>query len=160
MKKAAIVIAVLLAGFLIRSNLSMKPTSIEKYLQEFSLKSAQNPPEACEMVDDKIDVSIRQETPTGTWEVEGGKDELCGFMEQGRAAMVLLQGNMNWHYENVKVKSSFPWQSAKVSYDEISTVSAAKIGTVSTKMHYDLQVKRSLFGGIKVTKLKAMGGSQ
>lgn len=64
----------------------MKPASIEKYLQELSLKSRKIP-EACEMVDDKIDVSIRQETPTGTWEVEGGKDELCGFMEQGRATI-------------------------------------------------------------------------
>lgn len=159
MKKAfIIIIAVLLVGLLIRNNMGMKPASMEKYLQELSLKSAQNPAEACEMVDKKIDVSIRQETPTGTWEVEGGKNELCGFMEQSRAAMILLQGNLTWRYENVKVKSRFPWYSAQVSYDEISTVSAAKIGSINSKMHYELKVKRSLFGRLVITQLKATGG--
>lgn len=159
MKKAFIIIAILLAGLLIRNHWSMKPASVEKYLQEFSMKSIQNPQEACEMLDDKVKVSISQNTPEGVVEVKGGKTELCGFMEQSRAAIVMLQGNLDWHYENVQVKSRFPWQSAKVSYDEISSLSAAKIGTIKTKMNYELQVKRSLFGGLVVTRLKATGGA-
>lgn len=131
---------------------------VEKYIHNFSMLSNQDAAKACELVDDKVDVSLTQELPTSTWEVEGGKDELCGFMKQGIAAMTVLQGNITWRFENMQVKSSFPWQSVKVSYDEIATISAAQMGTIHTKMHYDLQLKRKLTGGLVVTKVHASGG--
>ena len=131
---------------------------IEKFLVEHNTLAMNDPVAACDNYSDKVEVMINHEIADGTWEVEGGKDELCGYLKQSQAALVLLQAETSGHFENMEVISSFPWRKAHANYDEINNVSMGTIGTISSTTHDDIEIKRTLTG-LEIISFTSVGGS-
>lgn len=152
--KLLIVIIVIYMG---QSYYLMSPSHVEIFIINNNALAMQDPVKACDNYTDDVATSIYFEMPTGHWEVEGGKDELCGYIRQGQAAMVVTQGSISSTLENVKVLSSFPWQTATAEYDELSTTSMGKTGDFHSSSHDIVTLKRTLTG-LKITQITAKGG--
>lgn len=131
---------------------------VEKFLVEHNTLAMNDPIAACDNYSDKVAVTINHKTADGTWEVEGGKNELCGYLKQSQAALVVTQASTSGHFENMDVISSFPWRKAHVSYDEINNVSMGAIGAISSTTHDDIEIKRTLTG-LEIISFTSMGGS-
>lgn len=116
---------------------------VEKFLADNSTLAMNDPVAACDNYSNDVTVMINHHTPQGTWEVEGGKDELCGYMKQSQAALVVMQASTSGYFDNVSVDTSFPWQSARASFDEISNVKMGALGSISSKTHEILSIKRN-----------------
>lgn len=83
-----------------------------------------------------------------TWEVEGGKDELCGYLKQVTAAFTVLQAHVETSADNFKIQSKgFPWLDTKVSYTEHTTISAGQyFPTITSSSEEELVITRTLTG--------------
>lgn len=131
------------------------PSHVEDFLNHHNALALQDVNKACEDFSDNIEGSLYHDTPAGHWEVEGGKNELCGYMRQSQATMVVTQGNINVHFENMQVKRGFPWQKATAEYDEISDVTMGKL-TMHGKTHDKFDIKRTLTG-LQIIKVNSIG---
>lgn len=151
----------LIAGvvlYLGQSYYLLSSAHVEKFLVEHNTLAMNDPIAACDNYSDKVAVTINHKTADGTWEVEGGKNELCGYLKQSQAALVVTQASTSGHFENMDVISSFPWRKAHVSYDEINNVSMGTIGAISSTTHDDIEIKRTLTG-LEIISFTSMGGS-
>lgn len=130
---------------------------VEKFLAEHNALAMNDPVAACDHYSDDVDVFINHDTGNGNWEVEGGKDEICGYMKQSQAALTVLQANTSGHFENLKVTTGFPWHTARASYDEINTVQMRSMGSLTSKTREDIQIKRTLTG-LQIISVNSTGG--
>lgn len=150
-------LAVVAVLFMLQSYYLMSSSHVEKFIFDNNALAMQDPVKACDNYTDDVQASIYYDMPTGHWEVEGGKDELCGYIRQGQAAMVVTQGSMSAMLENIKVTTNFPWQTATAEYDELSTASMGQAGSFNSKSHDSIAIKRTLTG-LKITKITSTGG--
>ncbi|WP_201595257.1 hypothetical protein [Psychrobacter vallis] len=135
----------------------LSSSHVEKFLFDHNTLAMNDPVAACGNYSNDVMVMINHTTPEGTWEVEGGKDEMCGYMRQAQAALVVMQANTSGHFENMLVNTSFPWQNARTSYDEISNVRMGSMGSISSKTHDTLEIKRTLTG-LEIVSVTSTGG--
>lgn len=150
-------LAIMAVLFMGQSYYLTSANHVEKFIAENNALAMQDPVKACDNYTDDVEASIYYDMPIGHWEVEGGKDELCGYIRQGQAAMVVTQGSMSASLANVKVTTRFPWLTAIAEYDESSTTSMGKAGTFNSKSHDVIELKRTLTG-LKIRKITAKGG--
>lgn len=151
----------LIAGvvlYLGQSYYLLSSAHVEKFLVEHNTLAMNDPVAACDNYSDKVAVTINHKTADGTWEVEGGKNELCGYLKQSQAALVVMQANTSGHFENMNVISSFPWRKAHASYDEINTVSMGALGTISSTTNDNVDIKRTLTG-LEIVSVTSTGGT-
>ncbi|MEN6670299.1 hypothetical protein AAJP47_07980 [Psychrobacter sp. B38] len=137
----------------------LSPSHVEKFLNDHNTLAMNDPVAACDNYSDDVTVMINHRTPEGTWEVEGGKDELCGYMRQSQASLVVLQASTSGYFENMSVTTSFPWRKAQASFDEINNVKVGSIGSISSKTHEILNIKRTLTG-LQITSVTSTGGTK
>ena len=146
------------ALYLAQSYYLLTPSHIESFLMDHQVLAMNDPVAACDDYSDDIEVMIHHTTPDGRWEVEGGKNELCGYMKQSQAALVVTQASASGHFENMDVSTSFPWQSARANYDEISNVTMGALGSISSKTHDTLKIERTLTG-LEIVSITSTGGA-
>lgn len=144
------------ALYLAQSYYLLTPSHVETFLMEHQTLAMNDPVAACDNYSDEVEVTINHKTTDGTWEVEGGKNELCGYLKQSQAAFIVMQASTSVHFENVDVISSFPWQKSRASYDEINNVSMGAIGAISSKTHDTLKIKRTLTG-LEIVSVTSVG---
>ncbi|MFB2538908.1 MULTISPECIES: hypothetical protein [unclassified Acinetobacter] len=143
--------------YMAQSYYLMSNGHVKDFIEQAEMKSMQDPVAACEYYSDDVEVNMNLQAPGGHWEVEGGKDELCGFIRQNQAAAVVMQSDVNWTFDNVKINSRFPWQNAKADYE--MTGSQTVMGhTIQSHTKNAIEIKRTLTG-LKITKVNVTGGA-
>ena len=112
---------------------------------------------ACDFYTDDVQVDLESDQRAGRWEVEGGKDELCGYLRKAAAAFVLLGAQVHTEYSDVKLeRKGFPWTEATLRYTEHVTVQADKLPTMNFTSDDELILVRTLTG-VKVRSVHSRG---
>ncbi len=112
---------------------------------------------ACDFYTDDVQVDLESDQRAGRWEVEGGKDELCGYLRKAAAAFVLLDAQVHTEYSDVKLeRKGFPWTEATLHYTEHVTVQTDKLPTMTFTSDDELILVRTLTG-VKVRSVHSRG---
>lgn len=102
---------------------------------------------ACDDYTDDVEVVLTAEGRRGRWEVEGGKNELCGYLRQAAAAFTVLQASTNTRFDDVRIeRGPFPWMRARVTYTQVTSVSAGGIPPLEIESRDVLELQRGLTG--------------
>lgn len=110
---------------------------------------------ACELYTDDVQVEILAEDRQGRWEVEGGKDEVCGYLRKAGAAFALLDANIHTEFSEVALqRKGFPWTEATLNYTETVTVQAAKLPAMTVVSRDELTLVRTLTG-VKIRVIRS-----
>lgn len=61
-------------------------------------------------------ITIRAVHARGEWQVDGGRNEVCGYLKSSNAYVRLLKPDVETHTELVSIqRSGFPWMQASVT---------------------------------------------
>jgi len=135
---------------------SFSEGSVQSWLADHESREMGGNESACEDYADDVEVKLTADSAKGTWEVEGGKDEICGYIKQAAAAYTVLQAEIHTSFDDVTIeRAGFPWRSAVVKYTQAAEISAARVSLASTS-HNEVTLKRT-FGGLKITRLHSTG---
>lgn len=108
---------------------------------------------ACDFYTDDLQVDLEADQRAGRWEVEGGKDELCGYLRKAAAGFVLLDAQLHTEFSNVSLeRKGFPWTEATLRYTEQTTMQSSKLPTMTFISEDELVLVRTLTG-VKVRAL-------
>jgi hypothetical protein len=155
-------LALMVGGFYLSGRQQFSDSYLRNYLLEHTANVYQgNNESACEVFDDDAVVSIEDSQPDSQQEVEGGKNQVCGYIKQTSASYAILgvnPGSLISVLDKFEViRSDFPWMTAQVSYQQKSTI---KIGegpqVMSSYSDGNLTLKRTLLG-LRITRLEAKG---
>lgn len=135
----------------------LSSNNVEQFLADHNTLVMNDPVAACDNYSDDVVVFINHDTGNGTWEIEGGKDEICGYLKQTQAALIVLQANTSGHFENMNVTTGFPWRKASASYDEIHNVQMGSIGSITSQTRDDIEIRRTLTG-LQIVSVNSTGG--
>lgn len=158
------ILVVLGVIYLVQGYYLTRPAGIQKFIEQHNLLAMKDINRACDQYDDKVEVSIYFVEPTQHWEVEGGKNELCGYMQKGQAVFVLTDAQVTTSLHDMKVTpSGFPFMRATASYRQISEMIMKPQGSsfsvkVISETDDKLEIKRTLTG-LKITKVISTGKS-
>lgn len=133
---------------------------VTQWLAQHTARAMGGEKEACDDYTDDVEVNLVAHGRRGHWEVEGGKDEICGYLKQAAAALTVLQASTRLEFDSVKVtRDGFPWRSARVQVAQRMSVSAANIPGTEVRAEDELVLVRT-FGGLKIKSLqsKSTGG--
>jgi hypothetical protein len=135
---------------------SFSEGSVRSWLVDHESREMGGKDSACDDYADDVEVRLNADSAKGTWEVEGGKDEICGYIKQASAAYTVLQAQVHTSFDDVTIeRGGFPWRSAVVKYTQAAEVNAARVSLASTS-HNEVTLKRT-FGGFKITRLESTG---
>lgn len=153
--KKILLLAALVLVFLLQGKLFFSESRVRSWVATHSALAMSGDTMACEQYADDVEVMLRAEGARGHWEVEGGKEEMCGYLRQAAAAFTVLQARTHTQFDQVVLTPArFPWMSAKVSYVQRTTVSAEHIPTMTIESRDTLELVRT-FSGMKIKKIDA-----
>jgi hypothetical protein len=153
-KKLLLLLAVF-GAFYAHARFSFAEPRVMSWVGNHSAKAMSGDNSACDDYTDDVAVALTSKATGGTWEVEGGKDEICGYLKQAAAAFTVLQASTHSEFDQVRiVRSGFPWLSAKVSYVERTTVQAGPLPTMLTTSEDALVLVRT-FAGIRIKSIES-----
>jgi len=153
--KKLVYLALIVGAYYAHSRFVFSDDALQRWVAQHAARAMAGEQSACDDYSDAVNVNIHAEDQQGSWEVEGGKSEVCGYMKQASAAFTVLQASTNITYENFKVeRTGFPWLEAKVSYEEHTSVSAAMIPAMTAISNDTLVLKRGL-SGLKIVSITA-----
>ncbi|MBB2487797.1 hypothetical protein H5407_21380 [Mitsuaria sp. WAJ17] len=145
----------LVAAWIGYGRLVLSESRLMPLLTAHTLKVFDGDASACDFYDDDVQVDIVQEMRQGRWEVEGGKDELCGFLRKSAAGLTLLDANVDAEFADINLqRRGFPWTEATLSYTEHVRISAEKLPEVVFSSQDALLLVRTLTG-VKVKALRS-----
>lgn len=159
MKKVLLLLA-LFAAFYGHARITFSEPRVIAWLADNSVKSMSGDSSACDNFADDVTVSIAATGSRGTWEVEGGKNEICGYLKQASAALTVMQASTNMEFTDVEVdRGGFPWLQARVTYKERTTIQAAGLPRITSLSDDTLVLVRTL-SGLKIRSIdsKSTGG--
>lgn len=160
MLKKLFVLAALLAAFYAHARFSFAEPRVMSWVGQHSAKAMSGDTSACEDYTDDVQVALTADQKAGTWEVEGGKAEICGYLKQAAAAFTVLQAATNTQFDELRVvRSGFPWLSAEVSYVQRTTVRAGNVPVMTSVSEDSLVLVRTL-SGIKIKSIESKGSAQ
>jgi hypothetical protein len=85
--------------------------------------------------------------------VEGGKEEICGYLKQSSAALTLVQARTQTDFEDVRItRGGFPWTSARVQYTQRTSVQAGPLPSL-TIVSEDSMVLARTGSGLRIREL-------
>ena len=117
MKRLFFILAICLGGFYIQSRMAFSESHVMRWIAEYNNKAISGDSTVCDDFTDDVEVNIFAETGQGHWEVEGGKDEMCGYLRQASAAFIVLQASTNTQFDSLHIeRGGFPWTTAQVKY--------------------------------------------
>jgi hypothetical protein len=158
--KKILLAAALFGAFYVHAKVSFSEPRVMAWVADHSAKAMSGDTAACDDYTDDMEVTLTAEGARGRWEVEGGKDEMCGYMKQAAAAFIVLQASTHSQFDQIRVTpSGFPWLSAKVEYVQRTTVSAGNIPAMTVESEDSLVLVRTLSGmKIKAVESRSSGG--
>ncbi|MFG6446620.1 hypothetical protein ACG0Z6_00035 [Roseateles sp. BYS180W] len=128
---------------------------LKSWVANHAAKAMSGDPAACDNFTTDAEVVVHAEMLQGTWEVEGGKDEICGYLKQASAAYILLQAQLHTEYDDfVITRSRFPWLKAEVSYTAQSLMSRAQLPNIRSTSEETMVLSRTLTG-LKISSVQA-----
>lgn len=159
MKKIVLLVA-LFAGFYLHGRTSFSESHVTSWLGKHSARAMSGDPGACDNFADDLEVALTAEGAKGRWEVEGGKNEMCGYLRQAAAVFTVLQASTSSEFSGLRVvRGGFPWTTARVTYTERTSVQAARVPGFQIESEDELVLVRTLSGlKIKSVKSKSTGG--
>src|SRR5262249_49018284 len=101
--------------------------SVQRWIADHDGREWYGNDSACEDYADDVEVSVLAEGLKGRWEVEGGKDEICGYIKRASAAFIVLDAHSSTRYEDLSIRrGGFPWRSAVVTFKQQTEIRAAE----------------------------------
>jgi hypothetical protein len=101
---------VLFAAFYAHARITFAEHRVLSWLLENSNKCLTGDSTVCSNCTDDVEVRIIAKAARGMWEVEGGKAELCGYLKQSSAALIVMQASTNREFSKVRIQPGpFPW---------------------------------------------------
>lgn len=159
MKRLITISMALFAAFYAHSKIVFSESNVMSMLTKHNTKALSGDSSACDDYSNDVVVDLTAEDPRGRWEVEGGKDELCGYLKQASAALTVLQASTSSEFTDVSIShSGFPWMTARVKYTERTVINAAHVPAVTSVAHDEVTLSRSLTG-LKIIALKSASRS-
>jgi hypothetical protein len=154
-----ILVALVFGGFYLSGRQQFSEAHVRKFLLDQTVNVFQgNNETACDTFADDVEVTIDDRSPQGRWEVEGGKDEVCGYIKQASASFVVLGAQVNTILDNLEIRrSGFPWMTAELAYRQKTSIAAgggAPIPPMTAVSEDRMTVKRTL-DGLRITRLEA-----
>ncbi len=159
MKKLLLLVLACVAYYA-HARYSFTEEQVTRWLGQHTARAMGGEREACDDYTDDVEVSLVAQGRRGHWEVEGGKNEICGYLKQAAAALTVLQASTRLEFDSVKVtRDGFPWRTARVQVAQRMSVSAANVPSTEVHAEDELVLVRT-FGGIKIKSLqsKSTGG--
>lgn len=143
-----VILGLVVAAYFIHGKVVFSETNLRNWVGQKSAQALSGDQKACDNFTDDVEVMIKAHSMHKTWEVEGGKDELCGYLRQVTAALTVLQAHVETSADNFKVQpKGFPWLDTKVSYTEHTTISAGQyFPTITSSSEEELVITRTLTG--------------
>src|SRR5262245_58867050 len=77
---------------------SFSEGSVRSWLAEHERREMAGNDSACDDYDDNVEIELTSDSARGKWEVEGGKDQICGYIKQAAAAYTVLQAQMHTEF--------------------------------------------------------------
>ncbi|MGZ8250250.1 hypothetical protein [Methylomagnum sp.] len=158
MKKLGWLVLVL-AGFYGDGYRRFSEGNVRQFLVDFSMNAYQgNHETVCGLFADDVDVSINDQSPQGRWEVEGGKEEACGYIKQTSAAFMTLRAHVDTSWDDIVIKrSGFPWLTAEITYQQTTHITAGDgiPMPAMTAVSDDALILKRTLGGLRIVKLQS-----
>lgn len=153
------VLLVVLFGYWLDGNRQFSESNVQKFLLDQAINTYKgNNETVCDTFSDGVEVDVIDRGPQGRWEVQGGKDQVCGYIRQASAAYMVLRAHMETSVEDLEIRrAGFPWRTAEISYRQkavISTGSGPPIPTFTAISDERITLQRTL-GGLRITRLEA-----
>lgn len=143
------------AVFYAHARISFAEPKVMSWLMSHSTRAMSGDTTACDDYTDDVEVVLTASGRSGRWEVEGGKNELCGYLRQAAAAFTVLQARVDTRYEDIEITpASFPWMDASVSYTQITDVRVGGLPPVTIETVDTLTVRRGL-AGLKISAVES-----
>ncbi len=156
MQRLLFILAICLGGFYIQSRMAFSESHVMRWIAEYNNKAISGDSTVCDDFTDDVEVNIFAETGQGHWEVEGGKDEMCGYLRQASAAFIVLQASTNTQFESLHIeRGGFPWITAQVKYHFKTNMQADQIPTMSVEGNDTLVLSKGIFSGLKIKSLES-----
>jgi hypothetical protein len=158
--KKLILLAVLLGGYYLHGRSTFSETHVMNWLGKHEATAMSGDAAACNDFTDDLEVSLTADGARGRWEVEGGKNEMCGYLRQSAAMLTVLQASTNADFSDVKiVREGFPWTRARVSYRQRTVLRAARVPETTVSSEDELLLVRTPSGlRIKSVNSSSTGG--
>ena len=139
---------------------SFSEPQVTSWLTSHAMRTMSGDTRACDDYTDDVEVTLTADGRHGRWEVEGGKDEMCGYLRQAAAQFTVLQATTSTRFEDVRVeRGRFPWTQAKVTYTQRTTVQASRIPTMTIESEDTVALVRTMSGTkIRSIESRATGG--
>lgn len=154
MKKLTLILF-LFAAFYAHARINFAEQQVVSWLLVNSNKYLTGDSSVCDNYADDVEVNIKAKAPRGTWQVEGGKAELCGYLKQSSAALIFMQASTNAEFSKVRIqRGPFPWLQAKVSYTQKTTMQVPGLAPM-TALGEDSVVLVRTFSGLKIKSLES-----
>ncbi len=148
---------ILLAAWFAHGRMVFNEARVMPQVAAHTLKVYQGDAAACDFYTDDVQVELVAEQSAGRWEVEGGKDELCGYLRKAGAAFVVLDAQVVNEFSDVALdRGGFPWTEATLRYTQHVTVRAAKLPEMVFSSEDELVLVRTLTG-VKVRSVRSQG---
>lgn len=158
--KKLLVLFLAFAAYYAHARYTFSDEQVTRWLAQHTARAMGGETAACDDYADDIEVSLVAHGRRGHWEVEGGKDEICGYLKQAAAALTVLQASTRLEFDSVKVtRAGFPWRTARVQVAQRMAVSAANIPGTEVRSEDELVLVRT-FTGLRIKSLqsKSTGG--
>lgn len=160
MKRAIMYVLIGGAVFYAHARISFSEPKVMNWLMSHSTRAMSGDTAACDDYTDDVEVVLTASGRSGRWEVEGGKNELCGYLRQAAAAFTVMQAQVETRYEDIEIQpASFPWMEASVSYTQITDVRVGGLPPVTIETVDTLTLRRGLTGlKISAVESESTGG--
>lgn len=154
MKKIVLLVA-LFAAFYLHARTSFSESHVTNWLSKHVTRAMSGDLAACDDFADNMEVALTAEGRRGRWEVEGGKNEMCGYLKQSAALLTVLQARTSSQFEDIRVvPSDFPWMSARVTYKQRTDVDVQRLPRLAIESEDELVLVRT-FSGIKIKSVQS-----
>lgn len=111
----------------------------------------------CDAYADDFAFEMRTRTPRGEMTVQGGKDEICEYIRDANAAMLVTQPSLSINTELLDVqRSGFPWLKATATVRQISTL-RLRGAPAMTEVSESTMVLRRTFKGREFVSIDSDG---
>lgn len=158
MKKLLLLLALGLAGFYLQSRLLFSENRLQQWVAEHHARAMSGEGSACDDYAEGAQVRLKAPGPKGLWEVEGGKAEACGYLKQSAALLTLMQAQTHTNYEGLSIeRDGFPWMQARVAFTSRTSMKISVLPEFNTTTEEVLQLRRGLFGGLRIVSQEATG---
>lgn len=155
MIRFALIALLLLGGFYAHARYTFSEPRMMAWLAQHSARAMQGEASACDDYTDDVKVELMAKGQRGRWEVEGGKAELCGYLQQSAAALMVLQAQTQTQFDDVRItREGFPWTAVRVQYTQRTAVQVQGLPGMNVVSEDSLVLARTA-SGLRIRELQS-----